>query len=131
MKLYMLDTNTVSFLLKGHAGISQRIVETPIASLCISSITEGELLFGLAKRPNAKRLHKIVREFLLRVDILPWNSPVAECYGQLRADMEHRGKALGALDMLIAAHALHINAVLVTNDKAFKHVADLHIEDWT
>ena len=57
MKRYMLDTNTVSHLIKEHPAISRHLVSTPMAFLCVSAITKGELLFGLAKRPDAKRLH--------------------------------------------------------------------------
>lgn len=130
MKLYMLDTNTVSHLLREHPVVTKRIVAVPMASLCISAITEGELLFGLAKRPTAKRLHVAVRQFLRRVDVLPWNSSTAEHYGIVRADMEKRGRILASLDLLIASHALSVNAALVTNDKAFSQMADLQIEDW-
>ena len=130
MKRYMLDTNTVSHLLKGHPAVARRVVAAPMASLCISAITAGELLFGLAKRPKAKRLHTAVRELLRRVDVLPWDSVTAERYGPVRADMERRGKILAPLDLLIAAHALGGGAVLVTNDRAFGHVAGLHVEDW-
>ena len=66
MTRYMLDTNTVSHLIKKHPVVSRRVMDVPMASLCVSSITEGELLFGLAKRPDAKLLHKAVKEFLLR-----------------------------------------------------------------
>lgn len=128
---YMLDTNTVSHLIKKHPVVSRRILDVPMTSLCISSITEGELLFGLAKRPDAKRLHTAVKEFLLRVDALPWDSDTAACYGTVRANMERQGKTLGSLDLLIATHALNIGAVLVTNDRAISQVAGLHVEDWT
>lgn len=128
---YMLDTNTVSHLIKKHPVVSRRMLDVPMTSLCISSITEGELLFGLAKRPDAKRLHTAVKEFLLRVDALPWDSDTAACYGTVRANMERQGKTLGSLDLLIATHALNIGAVLVTNDRAISQVAGLHVEDWT
>lgn len=131
MKRYLLDTNTVSHLLKEHPAVARRIVETPIAALCISAITEGELLFGLAKRPDAKRLHLAVKEFLRRVDVLPWDSAVAERYGSMRAEMEAQGKVLASLDGLIAAHAMAIGAVLVTSDRAFGQVAGVAVEDWT
>ena len=131
MKRYMLDTNTVSHLLREHPVVTKRIVVVPMASLCISAITEGELLFGLAKRPVAKRLHVAVREFFRRVDVLPWDSSTAEHYGIVRADMEKRGRILAALDLLIATHALSVDAVLVTNDGAFSQMADLKVEDWT
>jgi tRNA(fMet)-specific endonuclease VapC len=127
----MLDTNTVSHLLREHPVVTKRIVAVPMASLCISAITEGELLFGLAKRPAAKRLHVAVREFLRRVDVLPWDSSTAEHYGIVRADMERRGRILASLDLLIATHALSVDAVLVTNDRAFSQMADLKVEDWT
>lgn len=131
MKRYMLDTNTVSHLLRGHPSVGRRVVLVPMASLCISAITEGELLFGLAKRPAAKQLQLAVREFLQRVDVQPWDSKTAECYGVARAEMALQGKVLAPLDLLIATHALCINAVLVTNDKAISQMPNLCIEDWT
>jgi len=88
-------------------------------------------MFGLAKAPDAKRLHQAVMEFMRRVDVLPWDSAVIERYGNIRADMEKQGRALGPLDMLIAAHALETGSVLVTNDVAFSRVVGLAVEDWT
>jgi len=131
MKKFMLDTNMVSHLIKEHPVVARRVVAVPMAGLFISAITEGELLFGLAKRPDAKRLHRVVREFLLCVDVLPWDSAIADRYGMIRAVMEGNGKILGALDLLIAAHALSVDAVLVTSDRAFSQVPNLAIEDWT
>lgn len=127
----MLDTNTVSHLLREHPAVARRIVAVPMASLCISAITEGELLFGLAKRPAAKQIHVAVREFLRRVDVLPWDSTAAALYGTVRADMARQGKVLAPLDLLIATHALSVGAALVTNDHAFSQMTSLHIEDWT
>jgi tRNA(fMet)-specific endonuclease VapC len=131
MKRYMLDTNTVSHLVKSHPSVSLRVIEVPMTSLCISAITGGELMFGLAKAPDAKRLQQAVMELLRRVDVLPWDGAAMERYGNVRADMEKQGRALGPLDMLIAAHALETDSVLVTNDAAFGRVAGLTVEDWT
>lgn len=131
MKRYMLDTNAVSHLLKGHPNLTRRVVDVPMASLCLSAITEGELLFGLAKRPNAKRLHTAVRELLRRIDVMPWNSAIAKRYGPVRAELERHGRVLGSMDLLIATHALAMDAVLVTNDRAFAQVVGLQIEDWS
>lgn len=131
MTRYLLDTNIVSQLLREHPAVVQHVLATPIHLLCISAITEGELLFGIAKRPDATRLHAVVREFLRRVDVLPWDSPVAEHYGILRANMVRSGRSLTSLDLLIAAHALAVEAVLVTNDQAFSQIAGLTLEDWT
>ena len=131
MKRYMLDTNTVSYLLKGVPSVAKRVVQESMASLCISSITEGELLFGISKRPEAKRLHRAVSEFLNRVGVVPWDSAAAESYGKTRAEMELRGKVIAPLDLLIGCHALSLDYVLVTNDKTFVQLKGLEIEDWT
>ena len=131
MTRYMPDTNTVSHLIRKHPAVVRRALAVPVAAVCISSITEGELLFGLARRPEAKRLHTAVREFLRRADVLPWDSGVAECYGAALAAMERQGKTLVPLDLLIASHGLHSGAVLVTNDRAFAQVNGLKLEDWT
>lgn len=129
MKRYMLDTNIVSYLIKGHTAVARHVIAAQ--SLCISAITKGELMFGLAKRPNAKQLHRAVYEFLRRVDVLPWDSSIAEHYGTVRAHMELQGLILSPLDFLIGIHALSVNATLVTNDQAFGHISGLRLEDWT
>ena len=123
---YMLDTNTLRSLLKENPLASKRIASLPMDRLCLSVISEGELLYGLAKKPNAKKLHKVVQEFLRRVDVLVWNSDVAVHYGFLKAELEGAGNTLGPLDMQIAAHASQLGAVLVTNDQAFKRVRKLN-----
>ena len=127
----MLDTNTVSHLLRAHPVVTRQVTTVPMASLCISAITRGELLFGVAKRPEAKRLHAAVHEFLLRVDTMGWDAEVATRYGAIRADLSSRGKVLAPLDLLIAGHALSLGAVLVSNDQAFGMVPGLVVEDWS
>lgn len=131
MKLYMLDTNIVSLLIRRQSALMERVQSRPMSELCVSAVTGGELAFGLARRPEATRLRAAVGEFLLRVDVLPWDGAIADGYGALRAKMESAGKNLAPLDCLIAAHALGVAAVLVTNDGAFGHVPGLQIEDWT
>jgi tRNA(fMet)-specific endonuclease VapC len=128
---YMLDTNTVSHFIKGVTNVRNRIIAVPMSALTISAITEGELLFGVAKKPDAKQLGLVVHEFLIRVDVLAWDSAAAACYGTLRADLQKKGKVLGNLDLLIAAHALSLGLVLITNDRAFTQVDGLKIEDWS
>jgi tRNA(fMet)-specific endonuclease VapC len=130
VSLYLLDTSAVSLLMRGDHGYARKIVSVPMASLKISAITEGELRFGLAKRPEAKRLHLAAKEFLRRVDALDWDGDAARCYGKLRAAMEKEGKVMGALDLLIAAHAISLKAILVTSDKSFGLVPGLKREDW-
>ncbi|MBL1276056.1 MAG: type II toxin-antitoxin system VapC family toxin [Ectothiorhodospiraceae bacterium] len=130
---YMLDTNTASYLIKGEpAAIREHLRNVPMANVCISSITEAELLLGVAKKPEAKRLPIVVKEFLLRVEILPWDSDSADSYAQLRTACENEGKPLGTMDMLIAAHSVAVGTILITNDKAFYNVKHhLMLEDWT
>ena len=130
---YLLDTNTASYIIKGEpAVIRERLLDVPMANVCVSAITEAELLRGVARKPEAKRLPIAVKEFLLRVEILPWDSDAADAYAQLRTACENEGKPLGAMDMLIAAHSVAVGAILITNDKAFYNVEHhLLLEDWT
>ena len=132
-KCYMLDTNTASYIIKGEpAVIRERLRNVPMAKVCVSAITEAELLRGVAKKPEAKHLPVAVKEFLLRVEILPWASGAADAYAQLRTACENEGKPLGNMDMLIAAHSVAVGAVLITNDKAFYNVEHhLMLDDWS
>lgn len=129
--LYLLDTNTVSHLIKRHPQATQHLLAVPMHSVCISAITAGELAFGLAKRPEAVALKAAVNEFLRRVEVLPWDDAVAQTYGTLRALMQSNGTPLAALDMQIAAHALQLKAALISSDRAMAQVPDLLVEDWT
>ena len=131
MTRYMLDTNTVSHLFKKHPSVARRVVAVPITALCISAITQGELLSGLAKRPDATALHQAVREFLRRVDVLPWDAATSEVYGPARAATQREGRVLAPMDLLIGLHALSIDVVLVSNDRAFAQLPGLAVEDWT
>ena len=130
--LYMLDTNTVSYAIKGTIPkVRNRLGKIPMAQIVISVVTEAELRFGIARRPEAKQLRIAVEELLLRVSVLPWDSQAAREYGELRADLERSGTPVGNLDLMIAAHALAADAVLVTNDAALRRIKRVKTEDWT
>jgi tRNA(fMet)-specific endonuclease VapC len=129
--LYLLDTNTVSHLIKRHPKANKRLLTVPMHSICISAITAGELAFGLAKRPEAVALKAVVHEFLRRVQVLPWDAAVAQTYGTLRAQLQSKGTPLSALDMQIAAHAVHMRATLVSSDQAFMQLTEVEVQDWT
>jgi tRNA(fMet)-specific endonuclease VapC len=131
MSQYMLDTNTVSQLLRGNPAVVGKVQSVPMSALCISAITEAELKYGLAKRPQAHKLRALVDEFLKRVDTLPWDSQAAEAYGRIRAETEAGGKTPGALDLLIAAHGISTEAIVVTSDQAFSYIKHIRLEDWT
>jgi len=129
---YLLDTNTASYIIKGNRpAVDRRLVKVPMEQLAISTITEGELLFGAALLPQATRLHSMIDDFFLRVAILPWDSSAAQQYGSLRATLQRDGQPMGNLDVMIAAHALALELILVTNDNAFSRVKKLKMEDWT
>ena len=129
---YLLDTNTASYIIKGNIPrVRERLVKVPMAQVAISAATEAELRFGVARRPEAVRLKVAVAEFLLRVGTLPWDSAAAQQYAEVRAALEADGTVLGNLDLMIAAHALAVEAVLVTHDRAFRRIKRLRIEDWT
>ena len=128
---YLLDTNTVSLLIRKNPFVIHSVSRTTPELLGISAVTMGELLFGLARRPEAHQLHYLVREFLNLIDVLPVDEPVMETYGPLRAKLEAAGTVLPPLDLLIATHALSLNLTLVTNDGAFSMVPGLSVEDWS
>ena len=130
-RLYMLDTNTVSYILKGKSPAARaRLVNLEADELaCVSIVTEFELEFGLAKNPNSTALRQAVRWFLARMQVLPLGSNEARAYGQLRVKQEAAGRPLESplenMDMLIAAHAIAVGAILVTADTVFSSVSGL------
>ena len=120
---YLLDTNMASYVIKGNIPrVRKRLLKVPMAQIAISVITEAELRFGVAKKPEAARMKTAVEEFLLRVEVLPWDSEAAKHYGWVRAALERAEELMGNLDLMIAAHALAAQAVLVTSDHAFRWV---------
>jgi len=123
----MLDTKTVSYLANGKSKAARARMLSLGAdeAVCLSVLTEAEIRYGLARRPEAVALRERMEWLMAAIRILPWGRDEARVYGQLRANLESAGKTLGTMDMQIAAHAVAVSAVLVTNDKAFGFVADL------
>jgi tRNA(fMet)-specific endonuclease VapC len=99
-------------------------------AIATSAIVEGEARYGLARKPEATRIRAAVEALLSGIGILPWDSTAARFYGTLRAQLSGAGTPLSTIDTLIAAHALSVDAVLVTHDKAFKQVNGLRTVDW-
>ncbi|MDR1228757.1 MAG: type II toxin-antitoxin system VapC family toxin [Azoarcus sp.] len=129
----MLDTNMASYIIKGNPPEArQRLTTLPMNRILISVVTQAELLYGLARKGRPAALANLIKQFLLRVQVLPWDSKAATAYGDLRASCTVSGIALGTLDMLIASHAIATESILVTHDKAFGLVPGgiLAVEDW-
>jgi tRNA(fMet)-specific endonuclease VapC len=131
MITHLLDTNIVSYTVKGQPpAVRERLARVSPAKVAISAITEAELRYGLARKPEAHRLHRATESLLTRVNILPWDSPAAKAYGELRHNLETTGQKLEMADLLLAAQALADGLILVTHDHAFSRIKKLKIEDW-
>jgi tRNA(fMet)-specific endonuclease VapC len=129
---YLLDTNMASYVIRGNVPrVRDRLLKVPMAEVGISVVTEAELRFGVAREPEAVRLKTALEEFLLRVEVIPWDSEAAQHYARVRATLERVGEPMGNLDMMIAAQALAAQLVLVTHDRVFRRVRGLNVEDWT
>jgi tRNA(fMet)-specific endonuclease VapC len=130
--LYLLDMNTVSYIIKGRPPrVRQRLLSIPAEQIATSVITEAELRFGVAKKPEATNIKMAIEEFLRRVAILPWDSEAAHHYAELRATLERTGRPIANLDLMIAAHALAAGATLVTNDTSLRRLRQVRTQDWT
>jgi len=129
---FLLDTNIASAIIKGESrAIENRMAHLPMERFAISAITEAELRYGIAKMADPRKLKALVDDFLGRVRSLPWDSRATHEYAVLRAALEKQGRKLDAEDLMIAAHALSLDATLVTHDKAFKRIPGLRLEDWS
>jgi tRNA(fMet)-specific endonuclease VapC len=129
---YLLDTNIASYVIKGNfPQVRERLLKVAMSEVGISVITEAELRFGVARLPLAAKLALAVEEFLLRVEVLPWDSEAARHYADLRAALDEQGEPMGNLDLMIAAQALATGVVLVSNDRVFRRIKRLRIEDWS
>jgi tRNA(fMet)-specific endonuclease VapC len=133
MPRFMLETNSVSYALRGNPpAVRERLRRVPMAQVCLSSITEAELLLRLALKPDARKLAELVNQFLLGVAVLPWDSNAAKAYAELSCASREHGRPLAAMDMLVAAHALSLSVTLVTSDRSFASLAPrLSLADWS
>ena len=130
--ILLLDTNIISHIMRQPGGLAARradLIDTD-ERLCTSVIVQFELRFGLEKNPS-KRLQTSYDVTMAGIDVLPLDSSAAAEYARIRATLESTGKPIGANDLLIAAHALALDATLVTDNEAeFRRVPGLKIENW-
>ena len=128
----MLDTNICIYIIKRKpTDVIERFRQTQISQVGISSITLSELEYGIVKSSRPDQNQFALAQFLAPMEILPYGDEAAQQYGRLRAFLEKQGTRIGSLDMLIAAHALSIDCILVTNsEKEFNRVPNLNIDNW-
>jgi tRNA(fMet)-specific endonuclease VapC len=126
----MLDTDTVSFALRGVGNVALHLREHRPSEVCISSITLAELRYGADLR-QSRKLHALIGTFVRDVAIAPFDQPAADRFGALAAELSRQGTPIGAYDTLIAAHALTLGVIFVTNNlKHFHQVPGLQRENW-
>lgn len=127
---FMLDTNAVSYALRGEGQVASRLRAHTPSELCVSAITVAELRYGADRRGSAK-LHALIDAFVTGVSVRPFGVLEAARYGKLSSALASAGRPIGQFDTLIAAHALTLEVVLITsNTRHFSAVPGLSIDDW-
>jgi len=132
MLKYMLDTNIVIYVIKRRPAALLDIFNEHVGRMCISSITLAELLHGAEKSKRQEHNLNQVEDFISRLEVLSYDEKSAAHYGNIRADLERKGKTIGVNDLHISGHARSEGLILVTNnEKEFHRVDGLRIENWT
>jgi tRNA(fMet)-specific endonuclease VapC len=128
----MLDTNIcIAIMKKAYPQIRYRLEGLQVDDAGISSIVAAELWYGIAQSQRPKQNQEALRDFLRYVRVTDWPADAAPAYGKIRSHLREKGTPIGSMDLLIAAHALAVDAVLVTNNVSeFKRVPKLKIENW-
>jgi len=132
-QIYLLDTNAASDVMHEQSIAVRDALEREarLGIIAISTITAAELRFGIKKR-HSVRLQTAFDKFCAAADILPWDDLAAEAYSELRYNLTRRGITLDAMDLLIAAHAMSLDAFVVTHDQAFQQITDfVKVVDWS
>ncbi|HTD60897.1 MAG TPA: PIN domain-containing protein [Gemmatimonadaceae bacterium] len=134
--MFLLDTNTCIALIRrrteGAERILRRLVRHAVTDVAVSSLTVAELEFGVARSRDPAGNRARLDQFLLPLQILPFDDAAAARYGPVRADLEARGLGIGPIDTLLAAQALSLSAAIVTNNTdEFERVPGLVDEDWS
>ncbi len=129
---YLLDTNVCIDLIRRKGALAlERIQALQVGDIGISTITLAELQHGVARSRDREQNQAAVLMFSAPLEILEFDRAAAEVYGDVRAQLETEGRSIGAMDTLIAAHALSLDVILVTNNtRQFDRVTGLRVEDW-
>lgn len=128
---YMLDTNICIYVINARPkAVLARFRQERLGQIGISSVTAAELAFGVCKSGSARN-REALEMFLAPLEVLSFDASVIWHYGELRTGLERRGQPIGALDTMIAAHALASDAILVTNNtREFARVPGLRLQNW-
>jgi tRNA(fMet)-specific endonuclease VapC len=131
MSSYLLDTNTVIFFFKGIGGVPARWESTPPGRILLSAVTLYELMVGASTSSKPERRRADLDRIRQVIRVVPFGNDEAEHAARIRASLQSSGRAIGALDTLIAATALAHDLILVTHDWAeFSRIPNLRCEDW-
>jgi len=126
----MLDTDTVSNIVRKHPPVIKKLISYENDEICISAVTNAELFYGLEKK-NSQKLFNEVRSIIGKCTIVDFDASQSELYGRIRVELEKSGTPLGDMDLLIAAAAMSTGAILVShNKKHFSKIKGLKVEDW-
>ena len=130
---YMLDTNICIYIIREKPiKVLTKLRTFDLSDIVISAITHSELENGVAKSSRRKDNQEALIKFLAPLEIIPYDDKAAVDYGQIRTHLEKKGTVIGAMDMLIGAHACSIPVTLVTNNsREFKRIPGLRVENWT
>ena len=130
MLTHMLDTDTVSFWFRGHQSVRRNLNRISALQLCISSITLAELRVGPFRR-NSLKINASINTFVSKIQVTPFDRAAAERFAEIGNVLLSQGTPIGEFDTLIAAQALSLNLILVTNNiRHFSRVRGLRIENW-
>ena len=129
---FLIDTNICIYIMNNRPQVViQKFKSFDVGNIGISSITVSELQYGVCKSKHQKQNLQRLEEFLIPFEILPYDENASKYYGKIRTQLERQGNVIGPLDLLIAAHALSNNLILITNnEKEFKRIKSLKVENW-
>ncbi|MEK8018626.1 MAG: type II toxin-antitoxin system VapC family toxin [Candidatus Parabeggiatoa sp.] len=129
---YLLDTDTCSYIMKRHPlSVLKHLQTIEMSTIGISSMTLAELRYGVERLNSSRFTQQDVDLFVTHLTVFAWDAEATQYYAILRADLERKGLPIGNMDMLIAAHSLRLNAILVTNNQRhFSRIAGLKLENW-
>lgn len=131
--MVMLDTNICIYIIKQKPPeVLKRFLSYQVGDITISAVTLAELRYGVAKSLYRAKNTKALDEFILPLEVLPFDEEATKSYGEIRAALEKAGAPIGSMDLMIAAHAVSLGMTLVTNNtKEFNRVSKLKVVDWT